>query len=69
MIYEDVWGSGGIAQPFLTSALEGGEWSASYLGRHITDENRNEQIHVNLLGEQHGTTKNIFSSTVSERLP
>jgi hypothetical protein len=23
------WGSGGIAPPFLTSALDGGEWSAS----------------------------------------
>jgi hypothetical protein len=27
--HEDVWGSGGIALPFLTSALDGGEWSAS----------------------------------------
>jgi hypothetical protein len=27
------WGSGGIAPPFLTSALDGGDWSASRLGR------------------------------------
>jgi hypothetical protein len=26
---EDVWGSGGIAPPFLTSALDEGEWSVS----------------------------------------
>jgi hypothetical protein len=25
------WGSGGVAPPFLTSALDGGEWSASRL--------------------------------------
>jgi hypothetical protein len=25
-IYEGVSGSGGISQPFLTSALDGGEW-------------------------------------------
>jgi hypothetical protein len=25
--HEDVWGNGGIAPPFLTSALDGGEWS------------------------------------------
>jgi hypothetical protein len=27
--HEDVWGSGGIVPQFLTSALDGGEWSAS----------------------------------------
>jgi hypothetical protein len=27
--HEDVWGSGGISSPFLTSTLYGGEWSAS----------------------------------------
>jgi hypothetical protein len=27
--HELVWGSGGIASAFLTSALAGGEWSAS----------------------------------------
>jgi hypothetical protein len=26
------WESGGIASPFLTSALDGGEWSASSTG-------------------------------------
>jgi hypothetical protein len=29
----DVWGSGGIDPLFLTSALDGGEWSASHPGR------------------------------------
>jgi hypothetical protein len=29
----ETWGSGGIAPPFLTSALDGGEWSASRPGR------------------------------------
>jgi hypothetical protein len=28
--HEDIWGSGGIAPPFLTSALDGGEWSTSH---------------------------------------
>jgi hypothetical protein len=27
--HEDIWGSRGIAPPFHTSALDGGEWSAS----------------------------------------
>jgi hypothetical protein len=25
--HEDVWESGGVAPPFLTSSLDGGEWS------------------------------------------
>jgi hypothetical protein len=29
LCYEDVWGSGGRTPSFLTSALDGGEWSAS----------------------------------------
>jgi hypothetical protein len=33
---EDVWGSRGIAQPFLTSALDWGQWSASHLFRFNT---------------------------------
>jgi hypothetical protein len=28
-----IWGSGGIAPPFLTLAIDGGEWSASRLCR------------------------------------
>jgi hypothetical protein len=28
--HEDVWGNGGITSLFLTSALDGGEWSASH---------------------------------------
>jgi hypothetical protein len=28
--HEDVWGSAGIAPPFLSSVLYGGEWSASH---------------------------------------
>jgi hypothetical protein len=31
--HEDVWGSGDIAPSFLTSAPDGGEWSASCLCR------------------------------------
>jgi hypothetical protein len=34
-LHEEVWGSGGIAPPFLTSLIDGGEWSASLLGRFI----------------------------------
>jgi hypothetical protein len=29
LCHEYIWGSGGIAPPFLTSALDEGEWSAS----------------------------------------
>jgi hypothetical protein len=29
------WGSGGIAPPFLTLALGGGEWSASRPGERV----------------------------------
>jgi hypothetical protein len=36
--HEDVWRSGGIASPFLTSALVGSEWSASRLGRFTLRE-------------------------------
>jgi hypothetical protein len=31
--HEDVYKSGGVAPPLLTSALDGGEWSASRPGR------------------------------------
>jgi hypothetical protein len=33
--HEYIWGSGGIGPPFLTSALDGGEWSASRPGVFI----------------------------------
>jgi hypothetical protein len=36
--HEDIWGSGGIVPPFLTLALDGGEWSASCPGRFIPGE-------------------------------
>jgi hypothetical protein len=36
--HDDVWGSGSIASPFLTSALNGDEWSASRLGRFFLGE-------------------------------
>jgi hypothetical protein len=29
LCHEDTWGTGGIAPSFLTSALDGGEWSVS----------------------------------------
>jgi hypothetical protein len=32
------WGSGGIAPPFLTSGLGGGEWSTSRPGRFTPGE-------------------------------
>jgi hypothetical protein len=32
------WGSGGIATPFLTTALDEGEWSASHHGRFSREE-------------------------------
>jgi hypothetical protein len=36
--HEDVWGSGGTVPPFLTTALDGGEWSASRPGRLTSGE-------------------------------
>jgi hypothetical protein len=33
-----MWGSEGIAPPFLTSALDGSEWSASRLYRFTSGE-------------------------------
>jgi hypothetical protein len=36
--HEGVWGSGCINPHFLTSALVGGEWSASHLGRFTLGE-------------------------------
>jgi hypothetical protein len=40
LLHEDVWGSAGIAPPFLTSELDGSEWSSSRscsfnLGNHL----------------------------------
>jgi hypothetical protein len=36
--HDDTWGTGGITPPFLTSALDGGEWSASRPGRFTPGE-------------------------------
>jgi hypothetical protein len=36
--HEDIWGSGGIAPPFLTSAVDGDEWSASRQGYFTSGE-------------------------------
>jgi hypothetical protein len=38
LCHEDVRWSGGIALPFLTTALDGGEWSGSRPGRFISGE-------------------------------
>jgi hypothetical protein len=42
--HEDVWGSGGLAPPFLTLGLDGGEKSALHPGRvtppPLREENR-----------------------------
>jgi hypothetical protein len=35
LCHEDIWGSGGIAPPFLTSALDWGEWLVQRIG-HFT---------------------------------
>jgi hypothetical protein len=34
----ETWGSGGVAPPFLTLVLDGGEWSASRPGRFTPEE-------------------------------
>jgi hypothetical protein len=36
LCHEGVWGSGGISPAFLTSPLDGGEWSASLPGKEPT---------------------------------
>jgi hypothetical protein len=41
---EDLWGSGGLAPTFLTSALDGGKWSVSHLVR-FTPEVRAASTH------------------------
>jgi hypothetical protein len=38
LCYEDIWGSGGITPLFLTSVLDGGEWSASHACRFTPGE-------------------------------
>jgi hypothetical protein len=38
LCHEDIWGSGGIDLPFVTSGLGGGEWSASRPGRFTPAE-------------------------------
>jgi hypothetical protein len=38
LCHEDMWGSGGIAPPFLASALDGGGWSASCPGLFTSGE-------------------------------
>jgi hypothetical protein len=38
--HEDVWGSGCIAPPFLASALDGDNWSASRPGRFSSPSTR-----------------------------
>jgi hypothetical protein len=40
LCHEDVWGSGGTAPPFLTSAVDGGERSASCPGCRYTLDRR-----------------------------
>jgi hypothetical protein len=36
--HEDIWGSGGVASPFLTPALDGSEWSGSCPGSFTSRE-------------------------------
>jgi hypothetical protein len=40
-----MWRNGGIAPPFETSALDGGEWLASHSG-HFTSRERIPSIHL-----------------------
>jgi hypothetical protein len=46
------WGSGGIAHAFLTSALDGGEWSASRPGRFTHWERAPNLLERRLGGRQ-----------------
>jgi hypothetical protein len=48
------WESGGIAPPFLTSALGGGEWSASRPGRMAPQGNHLWYPSDSRLGGSHG---------------
>jgi hypothetical protein len=50
LCHEDILGSGGIGPPFLTPALDGGEWSASRLG-HFTHGGEETQVPI---GEEAG---------------
>jgi hypothetical protein len=47
-----VWGSGGIAPPFLTSALNGGEWSASRPCRFTPGERKHGTYWIGGWGPQ-----------------
>jgi hypothetical protein len=49
LCHEGVWGSGGIALPFLTLTLNGGEWSASRPGSFtiISLENNGPKFNFN----------------------
>jgi hypothetical protein len=38
MYHEDIWGRDGVAPPFSTQHLDGGEWSTSHLDRCIPRE-------------------------------
>jgi hypothetical protein len=42
--HDDVWGSGGMNPPFLTLALDEGEWSASLPG-HFTNNGKSLSIY------------------------
>jgi hypothetical protein len=54
LCHEDIWGSEGIASPFLTSALDGGEWSASRPCRFTPGRNSTRYPLVMRLGGPQG---------------
>jgi hypothetical protein len=41
---EEVWGSGGTTPSFLTSSLDGGEWSASHPDHFTAEKNRSHYL-------------------------
>jgi len=43
---ETFWGSGSLTHASLTSAVGGGEWSASRSGRFIHEERTCDEIHT-----------------------
>jgi hypothetical protein len=43
--HEDVWGNRSLAPPFLTSSLDGGEWSASHLCCFTPNKTCDERVY------------------------
>jgi hypothetical protein len=74
LYHEGIWGNGSIETPFLTSALYGGESSASRPGRFIPGESTLSQYPLNRrLGETqsrsgcYGEEKNLAMPGIKHR--